>query len=291
MKNNHRTVSGRVAGAMVLAVVFLLLLVPFSKVSAHSLYIQSTRYAADKGKSLPLFFCYGHYVPVADGIRGKKLKQVQITAPDGSFSNITVRDETSLHSYMVDYGIPGTWILTAETTPGYFTMYTDKKGRNRHAIKSMDHVRDQAAEIHKSYYSRQFAKTYVSCESPSETFPARAGLFMELAPATDIFHLKAGDTLDLDIYMDGKPYAGEGAWDATYMGFSTESEDLFHPRTPVTGSRLSIPLPHPGRWFVRYAVTVPAPEKDRDKYLQMKLTATLTFQIDNARKTPESDSH
>jgi len=219
------------------------------------------------------------------------LKKVQITAPDGTVSGITVRDETSLHSYMVDYDIPGTWILTAETTPGYFTMYTDKKGRDRHAIKPMDHVRDQAAEIHKSYYSRQFAKTYVSCESPSETFPARAGLFMELAPATDIFHLKAGETLALDVYMDGEPYAGEGVWDATYMGFSTESEDHFHPKTPVTGSRLSIPVPHPGRWFVRYAVTVPAPEKDRDKYRQMKLTTTLTFQIDNARKTPESDSH
>jgi hypothetical protein len=55
------------------------------------------------------------------------------------------------------------------------------------------------AEIHKSYYYRQFAKTYVSCESPSQTFPARAGFFMELASATDIFHLKAGDILDLDI--------------------------------------------------------------------------------------------
>jgi uncharacterized GH25 family protein len=291
MKNNHRTVSSRLAGAILPGVVCLLLLVPLSQASAHSLYIQSTRYAADKGKSLPLFFCYGHYVPVADGIRGKKLKKVQITAPDGSGSEINVRNETSLHSYMVDYDIPGTWMLTAETTPGYFTMYTDKKGRNRHAIKSMDHVREQAVEIHKSYYSRQFAKTYVSCESPSNDFPARAGLFLELSPVEDIFGLKAGEILALDVYMDGKPYAGEGVWDATYMGFSTESEDHFHPKTQVTGSRLSIPIPNPGRWFVRYAVTVPAPEKDRDKYLQMKLTATLTFQIANARKTPETDSH
>ncbi len=291
MKTKHRTGSRKLAGAIVPAVVCLLLLAPLSDVSAHSLYIQSTQYAADKGKSMPLFFCYGHYVPVADGVRGKKLKQVRITSPDGTVSEAPIRDETSLHSYMVSYDTPGTWILTAETTPGYFTMYIDKKGRDRHAIRPMEHVREQAAEIHKSYYSRQFAKTYVRCEFPSVVFPARTGLFLELAPVEDIFHLRAGDTLDLDIYMDGKPYAGEGVWDATYMGFSTESEDHFHPRTPVTGSRLSIPVPHPGRWFVRYAVTGPAPEKDREKYLHMKLTATLTFQIDNERKTPETDSH
>jgi uncharacterized GH25 family protein len=291
MKNKHRTGSRRVVGTIVPAVVFLLLLVPLSQVSAHSLYIQSTRYAADKGKSLPLFFCYGHHVPVADGIRGKKLKQVQIIAPDGTVSEAAIRDDTSLHSYMVNYDTPGTWILAAETTPGFFTMYTDKKGRDRHAIKPMDHVREEAVEIHKSYYSRQFAKAYVSCESPSNDFPARAGLFLELSPVEDIFGLKAGETLALDVYMDGEPYTGEGVWDATYMGFSTESEDHFHPKTPVTGSRLSIPIPNPGRWFVRYAVTVPAPEKDRDKYMQMKLTTTLTFQIDNARKTPETDSH
>lgn len=102
MKNEHRTVSKRVVGAMVPAVVFLMLLVPLSKVSAHSLYIQSTRYAADKGKSLPLFFSYGHYVPVADGIRGKKMKKVQITAPDSTVSEITVRDETTLHYIYMD---------------------------------------------------------------------------------------------------------------------------------------------------------------------------------------------
>ncbi len=258
---------------------------------AHSLYIQSTRYFADKGKALPLFFCYGHYVPVADGIRSKKLNKVNIISPDGTVAPVQIRNETGLHSYMVDYSSPGTWTLTAETSPGYYTVYTDKKGRERHTIKSMSKIKDRAKEVHKSYYAKQYAKTYVNCEQSSKQFPATAGLALELVPVKDLFTLKPGDTLNLEVQLDGKPYTGQGTWDATYLGFSTVAEDNFYPKTPMTGSRLSILIPNSGRWFIRYFIKKDASEEDKDKYLQMKLTATLTFQIDNERKTPKVEGH
>ncbi|WDP92744.1 MAG: DUF4198 domain-containing protein [Desulfobacter sp.] len=275
--------------ALALAAGLLLFSAP--QVRAHSLYIQSTRYFADPGKSLPLFFCYGHYVPVADGIRGKKLNRVNVIAPDGTATPMAVRNETGLHSYMVDYNTPGTWTLTAETTPGYYTVYTDKKGRERHTIKPMARIKERARKVHKSYFAKQYAKTYVNCKTPSQEFPAAVGLPLELVPVKDIFTLKPGDPLELDVMLDGKPYAGKGTWDATYLGFSTLAEDNFYPKTPVEGSRLSIPIPHAGRWFVRYFIKKDAPEADRDNYLQMKLTATLTFQIDNERKTPKAQGH
>ncbi|MCG8553143.1 MAG: DUF4198 domain-containing protein, partial [Desulfobacterales bacterium] len=31
---------------------------------SHTLYIQSSRYLASEGKSIPFFFCYGHFIPV-----------------------------------------------------------------------------------------------------------------------------------------------------------------------------------------------------------------------------------
>lgn len=256
-------------------------------VLAHSLYIQSARYHASSGKALPLFFCYGHYVPVADGIRGKKLNKVNVIAPDGSSTPIQVRNETGLHSYMVEYGTPGIWTLTAQTTPGYYTVFTDKKGKERHAIKPISKIKDRAKSIEKSYYSKQYAKTYVNCDKFSGPMPPAAGLALELVPLKDIFTFKPGDTLELAILSEGRPFKGKGTWDATYLGFSTAAEDNFYPKTRVEGSRLSIPLPNPGRWFVRYSIKIPAPEKDQDKYLEMKLTATLTFQVDNERRTPK----
>ncbi len=256
-------------------------------VFAHSLYIQSARYHAASGKALPLFFCYGHYVPVADGIRGKKLRQVNVIAPNRSVSPIQIRNETGLHSYMVDYNIPGIWTLTAETTPGYFTSFTDKKGRERHAIKPISKIKDRAKSVEKSYYSKQYAKTYVNCGKSPEPMPPATGMALELMPVKDIFTLKPGDSLELEVLSNGLPFTGKGTWDATYLGYSTLAEDNFYPKTQIEGSHLTIPLPNPGRWFIRYFIKIPAPEKERDKYLEMKLTTTLTFQIDNEREPPK----
>lgn len=258
---------------------------------SHTLYIQSSRYLASEGKSFPLFFCYGHFIPVADGIRGKKLNMVQVIAPNGQAQTIEIIDGKGLHSHMVAYNSPGIWGLTAETTPGYYTVFKDKNGNERHAIKSIDQIKNRLGRVIKSYYAKQYAKTYVKCEEPTGPFPARLGMPLELVPVQNIFELKPGNTLDLEVYLDGKPYMGKGTWDATYMGFSTQAEDNFYPHTQVEGSKFSIGLPNPGRWFIRYFIKKDAPEQDTGKYLQMKLTATLTLQIDNERRLPASKSH
>lgn len=259
-----------------------------SQVFAHTLFIQSTRYKVSVGKKSPLFFGYGHHIPVDDGVRSEKLKNIIIHSPKGESREISIRQGTSLHSYMVNYNEPGTWMLTSETNPGYYSVYTDKNGKEVHAIKPMNEIKDRAVEIHTGLYSKQYTKTYVVCKTPSATPPARAGLALELVPTNEIFSLKPGDNLDLEVYFNGKPFEGEGTWDASYSGFSTAAEDMFHPKTPVKGSKISIPIPNSGRWFIRYFVKVPAPEAQKEKYRQMKLSSTLVFQINNERRTPKA---
>lgn len=245
----------------------------------HSLYIQSSRYTVSEGKRSPLFFCYGHHIPVDDGIRANKLKAVYVYPPAGKVRRIAIRNETCLHSYMVDYDIPGTYVLTAETNPGYYTVYIDQKGRERHTIKPKSAIADQAKEVKKSLYSKQFTKTYVVCKTPSPQFPARIGMPLELVPTRDISQLKTGDVLELEIYFNDALYTGSGTWDATYMGFSTESEDNACPKIDISGGRLRIPIPVPGRWFVRYAIKVDAQGEDQENFTQMKHTTTLVLQI------------
>jgi uncharacterized GH25 family protein len=271
--------------------VLLLAVVVPTVAFGHSLYIQSSRYTVSEGKRSPLFFCYGHHIPVDDGVRAKKLKSVKVQTPSGDIRQIDIRNETSLHSYMVDYDMPGTWVLTAETNPGYYTVYVDKKGRERHTIKPKSAIVDRAAEVKKSLYSKQYTKTYVVCESSSSDFPARVGLPLELVPSTDITALKAGEMLELKVFFNGKPYSGRGTWDATYNGFSTVAEDNAYPKTETVGDTLRIPIPLSGRWFVRYFIKIDAQGADRENYTQMKHTATLVFQIPNSRKTPASGSH
>ncbi len=259
--------------------------------SAHSLYIQSSRYTVSQGKESPLFFCYGHHFPVDDGVRANKLKYITIHEPDGSFQNIKIRNETCLHSYMVRYDLPGTYVLTAETNPGYYTVYIDTKGRKRHTIKPKSAIIDRAEEVTKSLYSKQYTKTYVVCETPSREFPARIGLPLELVPSRDISKLKPGEVLKLQVLLDGKPYTDDGTWDASRNGFSTVSEDNFYPKTHVNGDTIEIPIPHPGRWFVRYYIKIDAEDADREQYTRMKRTSTLVFQIPNQPKRLDRKAH
>jgi hypothetical protein len=169
-------------------------------------------------------------------------------------------------------------------------VYVDKKGRERHTIKPKSTIIDRAGEIKKSLYSKQYTKTYVVCEKPSAVFPERIGLPLELAPTRDISSLAPGQDLELKVYFNGELFSGQGIWDATYSGFSTESEDNFYPKAAVSGDTVRIHIPHPGRWFVRYYIKIDATGNDLKKYTQMKHTATLVFQIPNERKTPESGS-
>ncbi|WP_035238532.1 DUF4198 domain-containing protein [Desulfobacter vibrioformis] len=287
----HTNAHSRLAHSFLPFLIPALICLTAASALGHTLYIQPTRFTVDEGKSIPFFFCYGHFIPVADAIRGKKLNLVQVIAPDGKARVVEIMDAKGLHSHMVEYNAPGIWGVTAQTTPGYYTFFKDTNGKERHAIKSIDKIKNRLGTVITSYYSKQYAKTYVKCGIPKGPFPANLGLPLELIPATDIFGLKPGDTLELQVVLDGKPYTGEGTWDATYMGFSTLAEDNFYPHTNVNGSKVSIPLPNPGRWFIRYFIKVDAPEQEKDKYLQMKLTASLTLQIDNERKRPESKSH
>lgn len=267
-----------------LGVLLFVMLIP-AGVFSHSLYIQSSHYRVHEGKRSPLYFCYGHRIPVDDGVRAKKLKYIHVRQPDGEIRDVSIRNETCLHSYMVNYDAPGTYVLTAETNPGYYTVYIDKKGRERHVIKPKSAVIEKAREIKMSLYSKQATKTYVVCGKPSPIFPARVGLPLELVPSKDISTLKPGEMLELKIYLNGKPFAGKGTWDATYNGYSTQMEDYAYPKRKVFGDTFKVPVPLAGRWFIRYSQKVDAPEKDRAQCEQIKYTATLVFELPNQRKT------
>lgn len=275
----------------VFSVCFVFALISFAgaeMASAHSLYIQSGRHRVSEGKKTPLFFAYGHHFPVDDGVRSNKLASIRVFDPQGAATTITLRDETCLHSYMVEYLTAGTYVLTAETNPGHYTKWVDKKGRDRSSIKPMSAVKDQALKIIKSLYSKQYAKTYVRCGEPDGKYLAYVGLPLELTPVQDPTTLKPGDTLVLKVFKDGKRYFGAGHWDATYGGYSTESEDLYHPGQDVTGDTIKVSLDQPGKWFIRYYIKTDATPDKKGEYLKLKQTATLVVLVPNERRQPVS---
>lgn len=269
----------------------LLTLLSAANVQAHSLYVQGTRYHVDKGKASPFFFCYGHHIPVDDAVRRKKLNFVKVYRPDGSDYEVALRDEKSLHSYLVDYEIEGTYAIGAETTPGYFTKWLDKKGKVRHSIKPMSAIAKRASKVETSTLSRQWTKTYVECVKSTMPFPSFIGLPLEIVPEKNVSQLKKGEIATFQIYYQGKPYTGEGYWDATYTGYSTEAEDFAIQRTHITDGMIKMTVPNTGRWFLRFFFKIDAPKEAQNEYLTQKLTTTLVFEIPNERRKPKVSSH
>ncbi|SOB60112.1 conserved protein of unknown function [Pseudodesulfovibrio profundus] len=270
---------------------FAMCVVLAGEAMAHSLFIQSGRHVVKEGKKTPLFFAYGHHFPVDDGVRSKKLASIKVHDPAGAVTEFSPRKETCLQSQMVEYYTPGVYVLTAETNPGHYTKWVDKKGRDRSSIKPMSAVKDEASEIVKSLYSKQYAKSYVRCGEPDGMFAGRVGLALELVPMQDPTTLKPGDTLTLKVFKDGKRYDGDGHWNATYGGYSTESEDLYQPGMDVSGDTITVSLDHPGKWFIRYFIKTDATDEMKNEYFQLKETATLVVLVPNERRQALPNHH
>ena len=268
-----------------LAMALFLVLFSAQAALAHSLFIQSTRYQVHKGKKAPLYFGWGHHIPLDDGIQGKKLRYIKVTSPDGEIQDLGIREGRGLHSHTIAYDQEGTWMLCSETNPGYYTIFTDKKGKERHAIKPLSKVKDRAAKVHLSLLAKQFTKTYVACKAPSAKPLPRSGQYLELVPADNLFSLVPGDTLGFKVYLDGKPYEGEGSWDASFGGYSTINEDMFHGKTQSKDGRFEVAVPHAGEWYVRYNIRIPAPESEKENYRELTLSASTVFLV----STPDKD--
>ena len=266
----------RILGLMT---VLMIMLFGAQAALAHTLFIQSTRYQVHKGKKAPLYFGWGHHIPLDDGIEGKKLKYIKVLPPDGTVRDLEILQRRGLHSHTIEYDQEGTWMHYAETNPGYYTIYLDKKGREHHAIKPLSKVKKRASKILLSVYTTQFTKTYVVCQDATPAPLPRSNQYLELVPADNFLDLKPGDDLKFQVYLDGKPYTGEGSWDASFGGYSTLSEDMFHAKAVSKDGTFSVPVPNAGEWYVRYSIKIPAPEADKDKYHQLKLSTSTVFLV------------
>jgi uncharacterized GH25 family protein len=244
----------------------------------HTLWIQSSRYRVKKGLAKPMFFGWGHYLPLDDAISGDKLHYIKVFDPAGGCKEKHIREEKSLHSYLVQYDKAGTYCLAAETNPGYYTVYKDKDGKTHHATKAKTEL-PQAEDIILSFLTIQSTKTYVVCEEPSHSIPGPAGFQLELASLEDPTKLRAGDDLHLEVLFKGKRFEGKGKWVATFNGYSTEGEDYYHKETEVEGGRFSVPITRQGIWFIRFSFKRKAYGKEILECNHLNYKTTLILQV------------
>jgi len=271
--------SRRLSGCVVAAVMIAFL---SQAVYAHTLWIQSSRYKVKRGLAKPMFFGWGHYLPLDDAISGNKLRYIKVFDPVGRSREIAVREEKSLHSYLVKYDQVGTYCLAAETEPGYYTVYREKDGKTHHAAKPKTDL-PEAESVQVSVLTFQSTKAYVVCEEPSDKVPGPVGFQLELLPLQGPAKLKPGDELHLEVFFKGKRFEGKGKWAATYNGYSTAGEDYCHKETEVEEGKFAVPITRPAIWFVRFTFKTKASGEDALKCNYLNYKTTLVFQVSGKR--------
>ncbi len=258
---------------------------------AHDWYIQAVDYALPGPGKAMIFQGWGHKLPLDDAIAGEKIAQLQLLAPDGTKSEITVDPGRSFHALDVELAAPGTYTLVGESVPGYYQIYRDKAGKVHHTTKALDELQD-VEQVFFSCRAFQNPKTHIVVGAPElaaapTPVQSKLEIVMEQIPGS----VRAGDRLTFQVLQDGKPAPDEATYDATYLGYSSIPEDYVYKARHVSGGAGQIDLPCAGTWYVRVHLIQPAPEELSGKCKNLMYNATLTLEVGQRKTGREGASH
>ena len=249
---------------------------------AHTLWIQTKEYNIDVGKKLYMFMGWGHYLPVADILDTTWIKGFAIHEPDGK--KIEKKFPAEQKGYMVtpvEFDKEGTYKLTANIIPGYYTIYK-KEGDDHmhHHFGPKTTIKGDCSEIPMSLSYEMYSKCIVTVGKPNGAANKLTNQRMEVALDKDPTKYRAGDTVNFTVYWEGKPVKHKAFFYAMPLGESPYFDDYTYKRVQLKNGKGSIKVHRNGIWHIKTAFKL-APAGDKlGKCDMMTYTATLTFQVD-----------
>lgn len=242
----------------------------------HNLWLNAVDYSPAlnqrTGAHTKVYFGFGHKFPVHDFLDSKKLTEFRLIKPDGKSRDLEPGKGGFLATPLI-LKKQGPHVVTAATKTGYYTMYIDGD-RVRHKLGSKEGLEN----VLTSLYYENYAKALIDV-GPTENnaYSSPVGHGIEIVPMQNPYLKKAGDTLDLKVLHNGRP-ASFCNISATYVGFSASEDYIFSNKTNSRGIS-TIRLLAPGHWIVRAVVRKPAAEALRDRCIEEKYSATLSFEV------------
>ena len=261
----------RVAGIVLLACLAIPSLAP-----AHNLWLNATDFSPELSKRAgahsKVYFGFGHKFPVADFLDKSKLREFQLIRPDQSKMELEAGDGGFLATPLV-LKKSGAYTVSAATNTGFYTMY-NKDGRMHHKLGSMEGLDD----IILSLYFENYTKALINVgKTADQDFSTPVGHNIEIVPLENPYLKKTGDLLKLQVLHNGKPVPFCQV-SATYVGFSDREDYAYSSKTNGKGVATIRLLKH-GQWIVMAVVRQPAAEKLKEKCLEMKYSASLSFAV------------
>jgi uncharacterized GH25 family protein len=242
----------------------------------HNLWLNVVDYSPElskrTGAHTKVYFGFGHKFPVHDFLDSKKLREFKLIKPDGKSRDL----EPGQGGFMATPLIlkkQGPHVVTAATKTGFYTMYFDG-GRVHHKLGSKEGLE----KVLLSLYYENYTKALIDVgPTENDAYTSPVGHGIEIVPVENPYLKKAGDTLDLKVLHKGRP-ARFCTISATYVGFSASEDYIFSNKTNSRGIS-TIRLLEPGHWIVRAVVRKPASEELRDKCIEEKYSATMSFEV------------
>lgn len=243
---------------------------------AHNLWLNATDFSLEMSKRTgahtKLYFGFGHKFPVHDFLDKEKLTEFRLIKPDGKSRDL----EPGEGGYLVTPLIlkkEGAHVVAAATNTGFYTMYFEGK-RVHHKLGSKEGLE----KVLLSLYYENYTKALINVGSTAaNAYATPVGQGIEIVPMENPYLKKVGETLKLKVLHKGRP-APFCSVSATYVGFSTSEDYAFSNKSNSRGIS-TIRLLSPGQWIVRAVVRKPAAEALREKCIEEKYSATLSFEV------------
>jgi uncharacterized GH25 family protein len=278
--------------------------------NAHTVWIEAKEYNLDVGKKLYAFLGWGHYLPVADVVGTQWIDEFTIHEPDGNkIVKKYTDDQKGFMPTPFSLEKEGTYRLTAELIPGYYTPYKKEDDDHvHHHFGPKTTIPGEYSEVVISLSYEQYSKCIITSGSKNGTATKPVGQRMEIMLDKDpteyraanttwqkmkgffcdnfpsigykLFPEGAGDILNFVVLWEGKPLPHKGVFYAMPLGDSPYFDDYTYNRIPLINGQGGFRITRPGIWHIKTAYKLDPTDEMTEKCDMMTYTATLTFQVD-----------
>jgi uncharacterized GH25 family protein len=284
----------------------LLLIALSSPVMAHTLWINLYESFAHPPGHAMVSLGWGHVVPMDDLLASKDgtiqlatfdlidpdLNKTALPMPVLKMENV-IETSSGMTVQCGDLGIrklsltdktkPGTYQVVVTSKENFFTMYLDKKGKQKMVMQPLDEVKD----AHKVLFSvkyKSFAKAFMAVKKWTD--PKPLGFDLELMPITDLSNVHVGNLVPFEISFMGKPLSS-GADSIQYLTATSNSfggPDNFFLAAYIMNGKAQFRMPAAGQWVANVYVKQDVTPESNLKELVGKCTTvyyagTISFNV------------
>ena len=177
----------------------------------------------------------------------------------------------------------GTYQVAVTSKDIFFTMYLDKKGKQKMVTKPLDEVKGVEKVLFSVKY-KSFAKAFTAVKKWTD--PKPLGHDLELMPLTDLSNVHVGNMVHFDVSFMGKPLSVKGdrieSMTATSNTFG--GPDNFSLYAYLMDGKSQFRMPSAGQWVVNVYVRQEVTPDNELKHLAGKCTTvwyagTISFNV------------